>query len=239
MRRVSQGLFRSLFGSLSSSWVVFGVVVGLLAAGGRAWAQAEPPEAGFSDKGHFALSAERMFGYVHTSEDDGGTKTTFNSISLLGSPIANIASIYTFPRVGFDGFVAPSVSLGGSLTYFHLSSSGSGSGTVSGFLVAPRVGFAGRLAPTVWIWPRAGVTYVNFSTSPTGGSQSSHLFAATVEVPVVVALAPQALLLIGPTLDLGLSGSTTISGSALGGTDLTRDIKETDIGFQVGFALGF
>ena len=107
-------------------------------------------------------------------------------------------------------------------------------------MLAPRVGYAGRLAPTVWIWPRAGITYVNFSTSPSGGtSQSASLFAATVELPVVVALAPHALLLIGPTLDLGLSGSTKLDGTAIGGTNTSRDIKETDIGLQASLVLYF
>jgi hypothetical protein len=216
------------------------IVAAMLAGiGSRAWAQAEPPEAGFGDKGHLVLGAERMFGYVHTSEQDM-TTTTFNSISLLGSPISNIVSVFTFPRVGFDGFIAPSISLGGSATYFHLSSTNTGSGSISGFLLAPRLGFAGRLGPTVWIWPRAGITYVNVSTDGSGGtSQSSYLLAATVELPVVVELAPRALLMIGPTLDLGVSGSTTLNSLVVGGGNNTRDIKETDIGLQIGFALYF
>jgi hypothetical protein len=233
MRRASQGLFRLLF----TSGVLVAAVIGVLPAGGRARAQAAPPEGGFGDKGHFALEAERMFGYVHTSEKTGGgSTTTFNAISVLGSPIINVV---TFPRVGFDGFIAPSISLGGSLTYFRISSATTGSATSSGFLVAPRVGFAGRVAPTVWIWPRAGITYVTFSTDGASGtSQSFHLLTATVELPVVVALAPQALLLIGPTLDLGLSGSTSLSGLGAGDPG-SSDIKETAIGLQISFAFYF
>src|SRR4051812_38410208 len=92
MRRVSRGLSRSFFGS----WFVMAVVVASSTASGRAWAQAEPAEAGFGDKGHFALSTERLFGYVHASQQDVGSTTTFNSISLLGSPISTFASVYTF-----------------------------------------------------------------------------------------------------------------------------------------------
>jgi hypothetical protein len=214
-----------------------------LAAGGRAWAQAEPPAAAFGDKGHFALGAERLFGYVHVTEDQanssvagaGTTTTTFNSISLLGSPIHNIASVFSFPRVGFDAFVGQSISVGGSLTYFHLSESGDlGSITASGFLIAPRLGFAARLGQSVWLWPRVGITYVSFSSEPGAGfSQSSSVFAATVEAPVAVALGPQAILLIGPTVDLGLSGSTKINSDTAGNS--SNDIKETDIGLQVSF----
>jgi hypothetical protein len=216
------------------------IVAAMLAGiGSRAWAQAEPPEAGFGDKGHLVLGAERMFGYVHTSEQDM-TTTTFNSISLLGSPISNIVSVFTFPRVGFDGFIAPSISLGGSLTYFHVSESGNGSVTLSGFLIAPRLGFAGRLAPTVWIWPRAGITYINFSTDSGGAtSQSASLFAVTAEVPVVVALGPQALLTIGPTLDFGVSGSRKLNEAPIGVGNASTDIKETDFGLQVSLLLYF
>src|SRR5581483_11436686 len=135
-----------------------------------------------------------------------------------------------------DAFVGQSVSLGGSLTYFHLSQSGNGSSdTVSGFLIAPRLGFAARLGPSVWLWPRAGITYASFSTGVGAGlSQDSSLLAATVEAPVAVALGPQAILLIGPTVDLGLSGSTKTNGDIGIGTP-SSDIKETDIGLQVSF----
>jgi hypothetical protein len=237
MRRApSQGLFRWL--------AVAAIVVGISATAPRAHAQAEPPEAGFGDKGHFAIAAERMFGYVHVSQDQTnvGTTTTrtSNSISLLGSPISNAASVYTYPRVGFDAFIAPSISLGGSLTYFHLSQSGNGnSNTASGFLVAPRLGFAARLGQSAWLWPRAGITYVSLSVDVGAGtSETVSLFAATVEAPVVVMLAPQAILLIGPTVDLGLSGSTKLNGGTLG-TGTNSDQKETDIGVQAGFALSF
>jgi hypothetical protein len=30
-------------------------------------AQGEPPETGFGDRGHFAVSGERMFGYDHVT----------------------------------------------------------------------------------------------------------------------------------------------------------------------------
>jgi hypothetical protein len=182
-----------------------------------------------------------MFGYVHVKEEtSGSTSTTFNSISVLGSPIGSATSVFTFPRVGLDGFIAPSISLGGSLTYFHVSESGNGSVTLSGFLIAPRLGFAGRLAPTVWIWPRAGITYINFSTDSGGAtSQSASLFAVTAEVPVVVALGPQALLTIGPTLDFGVSGSRKLNEAPIGVGNASTDIKETDFGLQVSLLLYF
>jgi len=224
MRRASQGILFSL----------------VLASSVRAQAQEEEPPIGFGDKGHFAIAAERMFGYVHVSHETTvlgmSTTTTFNSISLLGSPVGSALSFYTVPRVGFDAFVAPSVSVGGSLTYFRISSSASINGNdnaLSGFLVAPRLGYAARLAPSVWLWPRAGITYVRASES----SQTISLFAATIDAPLVLALAPHALVSIGPTVDVGLSGSSKIDDSTV--TTTSEDIKETDIGFQASLLLYF
>lgn len=215
----------------------------VLASSARVYAQEELALGLFGAKGHLVIGGERMLGYAHARQDetsDGSTRTTTsNSISLLGSP--NPSSMYTFPRVGFDAFIAPSISLGASLTYFRTSmSSGGGDFKVNGILVAPRVGFAARLAPAVWLWPRAGITYV-YDWSDVGGifvptSGSSNLFAATVEAPVVLALAPQALALIGPTIDVGLSGSNKAS-DATGSFD--HDFKETDIGLQASFMFYF
>jgi hypothetical protein len=229
MRRASQG-------------ILFSVV---LAMGARAQAQEETPDVGFGDKGHFAITGERMFGYVHVSQDTtnqggGTTTTTLSSISVLGGPVTNIASVYTFPRIGFDGFIAPSISVGGSLTYFHLSTSAGGNdNSLNGFLVAPRLGYVARLAPAVWLWPRAGITYVRVSNDLGGGSSATiNLFAATAELPLVLALAPHAYALIGPTVDLGLSGSSKSSIPGVG-TPPSNDIKETDIGLQASFLLYF
>jgi len=231
--------------------VVHGLLLSLvLAQSVRAQAQEEPADAVFGVKGHLVIGGERMFGYGHTRQDetsDGSTRTTtLNTVSFLGaalstSSLSSSLSAYTFPRVGVDAFVAPSISLGGSVTYFRVSSSAGGiDETQSGVLVAPRAGFAVRLAPAIWLWPRAGITYVHVwtdfggSIQPSSGSAS--LFAATVEVPVVLALAPHALALIGPTVDVGLSGSSKVTD---GGSTFNYDLKETDIGLQASFMFYF
>lgn len=228
--------------------VVHGLLLSLaLAQSAQAQAQEEPADEVFGMKGHLVVGGERMFGYAHTRQDetvDGSTRTTtLNAFSFLGTglPASSFSSAYTFPRVGIDAFVAPSISLGGSVTYFHASWCMSGiDETLNGVLVAPRAGFAVRLAPAIWLWPRAGITYVHL-WSDFGGtiqlaSGSSSLFAATVEAPLVLALAPQALALIGPTVDVGLSGSNkTTDGTG----SLKYDLKETDIGLHVSFMFYF
>ena len=221
---------------------------------GRAVAQTEADEPSFGDKGHIAISVERLFGYVHASQktsqpaSTGGDSTTTDSVfSVLGSPITAATSIYTFPRVAFDLFVAPGLSIGASISYFHVSESlgqlamttTNGSASLSGIVAAPRIGYAARLSPTVWLWPRAGITYVNASNDTFGtdtGTVSVSLFAATIEAPLTVAVVPRALILVGPTADIGLSGTRKSSSSAAGPAP-NRDIKETDFGVQAGVLL--
>ncbi len=228
--------------------VVRGLLLSLvLAQSAQAQAQEEPVDAVFGIKGHLVVGVERMFGYAHTRQDetgDGSTRTTtLNAVSFLGTAISasSWSSAYTFPRVGIDAFVAPSISLGGSVTYFRVSWSMSGiDETLNGVLVAPRAGFAVRLAPAIWLWPRAGITYVHlwndFGGTIQASSGSASLFAATVEAPVVLALAPQALALIGPTVDVGLSGSNHVTD---GTSSVKHDLKETDIGLQASFMFYF
>jgi hypothetical protein len=239
------------FGKLVLSFVFLSAFFSPL-LGGRAGAQtgeSEPPS--FGDKGHVAISAERMFGYVHATQTESGTgvatfTSTNNSISLLGSPIIAVSSIYTFPRIAFDVFAAAGFSVGASLSYFHLSqttgsasatSTGSSS-TTGGFVAAPRIGFAARLAPSVSLWPRAGITYVYASTDNSFGTTqttySFHVFAATIEAPLAVSVSPRSLILIGPTADIALSGYSKTS-PGTGGTSTTT--KETDYGLQAGFLL--
>ena len=229
MRRASQAVFLFL----------------ALAASARAQAQADAPDAGFGDKGHLAIAGERMFGYVHVSQTqmiaDAQSTQTFSSISLLGSPVNNLAGVYTFPRIAFDGFIAPSISIGGSATYFRFSAPSTNTPNgESGFLVAPRIGYTLRLAPTVWVWPRAGITYVRLSADfGSGLSGSSSVFAATVEAPLVLALAPRAFVLIGPTVDLGLSGSRQTDSNSGTNNSIIDAVRETDIGLQAGLMLCF
>jgi hypothetical protein len=229
----------------------FVALVVSLAAMRGAGAQTAGPALG--DSGHVALSAERLFGFVHTSSTTSSNgmdrpAVTMNGISLLGNPIGGLlGGSYAAPRLGFDAFVAGGLSLGVAAAYFHTSESqpaqaGSTAGdselSLSGVILAPRIGFAAHLGPTVSLWPRAGVTYLrswsdNSQGGKAGSSSSSNLFAATLEVPLAVTLTERAAFLIGPTLDIGLSGGRTSEpppGSTASST--STDIKETDVGVQ-------
>jgi hypothetical protein len=200
---------------------------------GRASAQ----EPSFGEAGHVAISAERLFGYVHASRTQtvGGTETTASQdyFTLLTNP-AGVASGYGWPRIGIDAFVAGGFSVGGALGFFYLSDQDEDSST--GFLLAPRIGFAVPAGPRVSIWPRVGVTYWNISSNPGGTSTdtSSSAFAVTIEVPVTFLLAPRVGFTIGPTVDIGVGGSASAS---TGGASISADQRYTDFGGHAGLLL--
>jgi hypothetical protein len=199
-------------------------IVVILAAG-KAWAG----EPAFGEAGHVALSAERLFGYVHSKQTTSVAGTDMSqsedSFSLFNNPLG-AATGYSFPRLGVDVFIAPSISVGGSLGYFNLSPP---TGSFSGFAFAPRLGFAARLGPNAAIWARGGITYQHVTTDPGNGgtSQTGTAFALTLEAPIAILVAPRAAFLIGPTLDLGLGGSVSAAGAS-------TDRKFTDYGIQAG-----
>jgi hypothetical protein len=193
-------------------------------------APAAAPELG--DRGHFVLSAERLFGYVHSTTGTttaGGLETSrsTDSFTLLTSPAGVSTTGYGWPRIALDAFVARNISLGGSLGIVHLSPDGGDS--ITGFIVAPRIGYAGRLTSHLAIWPRLGFTYVQLSTNPAGGGPDITLksYALTAEVPVALFVTPGVALTIGPTFDLGIGGSRSLGGASV-------DSQVNDFGIQAG-----
>jgi hypothetical protein len=208
MRRIGQFAIGAAAALLSSS----------------AWAQSQS----FGQQGQVAISAERLFGFVHTIQSANNATNSFDSISLFASPLNGLATPYSTPRVAFDYFAAPGFSLGAALGFQHLGSSSHAGATADVVVFAPRVGYAAVINESVGIWPRLGMTYESLSL----GSETLHAYALTLEAPIVITPMPHAALTIGPTLDLGLAGSETESDGARIG-----DIKETGIGVQAGLLI--
>jgi hypothetical protein len=173
---------------------------------------------GFGDSGQFVLSAERLFGYTY-SRRTGNPNS--NSFTLLAQPFGTSTDAYGAPRIGFDGFVTKSLSLGGSLSFFRTSA---GDSSRTGFEVAPRIGYGMMVGPWLGVWPRLGVTYVYASTD----GPSVKYLALTVEGLLTIVVASHLVITFGPTLDLGLTGS---AGAA--------NIKNTDVGVYFGLAIPF
>lgn len=209
----------------------------------------------FARGGQFAVSADRLFGVVHSSTDTddpngGGTRTqSFTSINLLANPYNGaLLSRYTFPRVAADYFVIDGLSLGLALGFVSISGHektdtvDQDTGSATGFLLAPRIGYAFMFNQNVGIWPRAGISYLTIHGESDTGNSSSDLnqLALPIEVPLVISPIPHVGFLIGPTLDLGLTGSDKSEDSFGGMTTTTkRDTNETDFGVQAGLLVYF
>jgi hypothetical protein len=197
-----------------------------------AWAQT------FGEKGQLAISAERLFGFVHDSSTvtaagvDSTTKT--DSFSLLSSPISlsgTTGLAYSAPRVAGDYFVIDNLSVGAALGYSHVSYTqpvtANANVETSGdsWTFAPRAGYSFLFSDMIGIWPRGGFTYRTFSR----GSDGGHVLALTLEAPFTFSLIPHVVFTAGPTLDLGLSGSVD---NTAAGTTTSFDFSATEIGVQ-------
>ncbi|MGC4089872.1 MAG: hypothetical protein QM756_18695 [Polyangiaceae bacterium] len=228
---------RNLLGSLLALGLLFGV--------GSARAD-DTPRAGT-----FALGVERLFGFVHTSESsdrENVQQTNSNTtVSLLGSGLSRTSVVYSFPRLAFDYFPIDHLSVGGSIAYFHVSGSQTleaggvsqetDQGTTSGFIFAPRAGYAFMFSGMLGLWPRAGLTYLTASTSGAADvGWSGNRFAFTLEAPLVIAPVPHVAFLVGPTLDLGVTGSSEVR---IGNTTTSVDTTATEFGVQAAISTYF
>jgi hypothetical protein len=197
----------------------------------------------FAKRGEFVVSAERLFGFAwsHTSTGKGSTTTIENAtiINRLTAVSSALLTSYSFPSLAFDYFATESLTLGLAAGYFHTStnsqtesqsSSDSRHGpSFNGLLLSPRVGYAYMFAPTIGIWPRAGLTYLY--AGRTGATLSE--VALTLEVALSIVPFPHVAFWIGPTLDLGLTGSVSSSNTTGVRT------KTTDLGVQTGLCVYF
>lgn len=207
-----------------------GLTLSLLVLGGGAGARAQ--EGAFPDRRGVLLSAERMFGFVHTEQTltvDGVSQSdSQDSFTLFANPISTLAG-HSFPRVGLDFLISPRVTLGGAAGFFHAEQ---GSDSVNGLLLAPRVGYLAILGPKLQVWPRGGFTFQHRSGDSAGISVSSTFYALTVEAPLVILIPPRVGILFGPSFDFGLGGSTSLGGMEAGN-------KITELAFQTGVLIVF
>lgn len=235
-------------------WCALALVIGF---GARAGAQTPDDPVGaptVGDVGHWAISLERAFGFDYAKETQsmGGVDeetTSATTFSLFSNPVAALLSSFSFPRAGFDAFVAPGLSLGTALGVFYgsetLTPTGgtSASESFTGVVVMPRIGYVARLAPSVSFWPRAGVSIIYVSASPSSSgtyatteTETSHLIAGTIEAPFVFTIAPRIAFTFGPTFDMSFSGGRSVNTSGTG-TSATVDEKVMEIGAQAGLVV--
>ncbi|MEZ4221914.1 MAG: hypothetical protein R3B13_13360 [Polyangiaceae bacterium] len=207
----------------------------------------------FPAQGTFAVGAERLFGFAHTTikteidtpagtaESDTTSDTFFFLGSIDGTP-------WVAPRIGFDYFIIDSLSLGGSLTY--VSDSRETDNTQpngntnrgpdvddSAILFAPRVGYAYMFSEVVGIWPRGGLSYVSGKHKEDDNEDSFHNLALSLEAMLVIAPVPHAGFLVGPTLDFPFVGSGERDNGQQK-TDIDK-YRITTIGLQAGMFVWF
>ena len=200
---------------------------------------------GFGAKSQLSISAERIFGFVSSTET---TEPGMLEISTTTQTIGFIAqgqasSPYSVPRLALDYFVADGVSVGGSIGYATSSSetetSGGGTSvtmegdTTTTFLFTFRGGYAHMFSRSAGIWPRLGFTYHSVgSEDPDGNSEFTVSgLALGLEVQFVLSPVEHFAFTVGPSFDVGLGGSSEASN---GGTSVETDTTITDIAITVG-----
>lgn len=212
------------------------VTLSVLLAGSLLSASAAAEQ--LADSGTFALGVDRMFGYVsytdsHDTTTAAGVKTSHeesvSNFSLLGRAgnlnLTDIpVNVGEMPRLSFDAFLGPGISVGGSITYDYYSLGNKTAGvedpdkpTIGVWLFSPRVGFATMFTPQIGIWPRAGITYIHASidssyTNTATGAKTTETASMgelyyTMDVNLIISPIPHLGFTVGPTLDYLLSHS--------------------------------
>ena len=228
-------------------------LVSLLAAAtlfGAGAASAQP----LGTSGQVVLGVDRLFGYSSASttvKDDSGSEvtTTLSGFSLLGNyPLA----MYSLPRLSVDFLPTNGLTIGGSVMYAYVSGSIEAEGydediaSQNIFLIGPRVGYAYMFSDNVGIWPRAGVSYVTIwsedeapdpmtgDTTTVEDSQSET--AINLDVMLVLSPAEHVGLTVGPTVDIGLGGT---SKTEIGSSSSEVDVSTFGFGVQAGLIAWF
>ena len=189
--------------------------------------------------GQFTVAVERITGLYfdrETRKPSGGSSTTQKTthLALLGNTGGSPSAT---PRAAFDYFIIDGLSLGGSISY--MSNAPSGGGSQKLFMLSPRVGYAYAFDDTFSIWPRLAFTYAHLSQAqsvPTtsGGTASAtastNLTQLNLEAMLGISPFKHVAFLVGPYLDLGLGGSTSVPSYAGSSSNTKTDEKLTSFG---------
>ena len=197
--------------------------VALLIAGLAFSRVARAQEVPFAVRSQLAVSTERLFGLTWTRfKSERSMAETTLSINRVAVTAPALFTTYSAPRLALDFFVAEGLSVGLAMSYFHSSNQPESdlSGNYNGILAAPRVGYAHAFDSVVALWPRVGFTYEHIwaaADSSRSGSTVDQL-ALTLECPLVITPLPHLAVLVAPTLDLGLTGSSSNGSRTTSGT---------------------
>ena len=219
-------------------------------------AQARPiaPEPWTPRNALVVVSAERLFGvyaYSSTNEPEQGDSTEIAGVMLsllYGQSAINSEddqiNPYAVPRIGVDGVIAGSFTLGGNLGFgATLGEIDNGSSErslpgVSGFAVYARLGYLVVPSATVSIWLRAGPEFFSGNYDDTGArvEYTTRLVAFTLDPQVVITPVPHAAILVGPLVNLGVWGSFERAQST---SSEESALRFSNFGLTAGLALLF
>lgn len=222
--------------------------------------------------GQVVVGVDRVMGLnfiVDTTEDEdtvaGQTveQKRTRKLTTIGLAGSYPATVLQLPRLGVDYFVTDGLSIGGSFMYLRASGETENETTVGGttdsdttdfepvhfLLFHPRLGYSFILDDTFAIWPRAGITWTQASTTQTvdtidinGNPVTYELditettLDLTLEANLVISPMEHFAFLVGPFLDFGLSGEEKTESTEPGVADQEADRKLTAYGLQVGLA---
>jgi hypothetical protein len=201
----------------------------------------------------FVLGGERLLGAyafreVTLTEPSTRVEASGGVVNILTGNALSVGGLIPFamPRVGFDlvvhglsvGVAAGYSSTAGDVRRESGSMSSDGDlGNLGIWLFNPRIGYLHRFGPVVGLWPRAGLTFTWMDAEdPSVGEASTRLLDVTIEPMLALSPVENAAILVGPTFDVGLSGSTeltTMTGTA------KSDRTLSSLGASAGLALVF
>jgi hypothetical protein len=205
----------------------------------------------FGSQGTVVLGVDRVFGLTHTwinsEETIGPVDFDVTERSTNISVAWNVTdSPYSNTRVAADFFLFKGLSIGGSFGLVSSSNEIEFGGearpddvdfNVTSFLIAPRIGYAFMFTEGFGLWPRAGVTYVNVDDDDRGAG--GNILALTAEAAFVFAPANHVAILLGPTLDWGVTGERRLGNLLDDAADADVDTTVREVGLQAGFAVYF
>lgn len=191
----------------------------------------------------FVFGVDRVMGVswdrATISPDVGGEITQkATTVALFGSAAGGDVPTTNIPRLALDFFVTEGISIGGSFIFISKSGESetdAGSSDLDSnttWAIHPRVGYAYPFDETLSIWPRAGITYFSSSTElAAGGEANASGFDLTGEVMLGISPMSHFAILVGPYLDLGLSG--TVENVPATGPSTESDATLTSFGLAV------
>ncbi len=137
-------------------------------------------------------------------------------------------------RLGFDAVLRPGITLGTGIGYATVTRDDPGPPhEISLFMIVPRVGFMLGPSRYLGVWLRAGVGYTSVTVATTGNSDvTQRALDLVVDPQLVFTPFPHAGIMVGPALNVGLSGSASQNSNRV-------EFTSSSYGVNAGLALLF